>query len=163
MHFGFLSANNGTGNTGDWSIIYRNRVDFDFRVDSDHNYDGSIACIPNIAYTTRAWKSKVCDLKWHQIMACHLASNNTIYGFVDGNLEGTAVADFNVTGTTVDIGGTSAERNYFVDGYLDDMVLIKDNCMHTESFKLDSSYITDILNSKYGWLESSTRKLYGYK
>ena len=92
-----------------------------------------------------------------------MASNNTIYGFMDGNLENQVVADFNITGTTFAVGGANADRNYYVDGFMDDVYLIKDACLHTESFTLDTLYATDLLNTRKTWYDVPSKKLYGFK
>lgn len=160
----FMSALNGTANSGtDWAFVYSNRGDSAFEVDTDHRWDAGMSCIPTFGYYTRPWKTKVCDQSWHQIMLCHLASTNMLYGFVDGNLENVVTGDGSITGTSVAIGGYSAERNYYTEGYLDDMYLIKDTCLHTESFKLDTIYATDLLNTRKTWYDVPSKKLYGFK
>jgi len=152
----------------DWSVFLNNNNDFDFRLDADHAWSAHSAAdsdyygLPTLAWTDKPFKTKVCDKKWHQLMLCHSASNNMLYAFVDGNLDGTLAKDYNVTGSTISIGGDNYARNYFYHGWADDIVVLQDECLHTKSFEPVKVPYSDLSTLKI--LEKDkNNKLYGYK
>lgn len=158
----------GSGNeNNDWSMVLsdgQSNKGLELEVDVDHTYGpaASLVGLPSMGFYIRPFTTTVVDKSLHNIMMCRSASTAKLYSFIDGKLQSTLDNDFDMTYTKIDIGGHTYERNYFFHGWLEDICLVKDVCLHTKDFIPTQSAMTKYLNLKQVFGDREQYP-YGYK